>query len=77
MVWYEIRTIFVASYSMSRTEFLQAAIDKLQEVAHLLTEAGEERLALEATELTEWVGFSIPIESSGIRSETSSQSARL
>ena len=44
---------------MSRTDLLQAAIDKLQEAAHLLTEAGEERLALEATELTEWVDFSI------------------
>jgi hypothetical protein len=60
---------------MSRTELLQAAIDKLQQAAHLLIEAGEERLALEATELTEWVDFSIPVESSAIRSETSSQSA--
>jgi outer membrane biogenesis lipoprotein LolB len=47
---------------MSKAELLKAAITKLQEAAHLLTEAGQERLALEANELTEWVGFSIPVE---------------
>jgi hypothetical protein len=46
---------------MSRVELLQAAIIKLEEAACLLTEAGEERLALEATELKEWVDFSIPV----------------
>ena len=47
---------------MSKAELLQAAIIKLQEAASLLTKAGEERLALEADELTEWVDFSIPVE---------------
>jgi len=47
---------------MSKVELLQAAIIKLQQAAHLLTEAGEDRLALEADELTDWVDFSIPVE---------------
>ncbi len=35
---------------MTRAELLKAAIRKLEEVAKLLTEAGEERLAEEAEE---------------------------
>jgi len=38
---------------------LKAAIRKLEEVAKLLTEASEERLAEEAKELAEWVDFTL------------------
>jgi hypothetical protein len=47
---------------MTRTELLNAAMRRLEEVAKLLTEAGEERLAEEAEELGQWVDFSLSDE---------------
>ena len=48
---------------MSRAELLDTAIKKLDEIATLLTAAGEDRLAADAAELAEWVDFSaIPLE---------------
>jgi hypothetical protein len=47
---------------MSRAELMDAAIKKLDEVGTLLTAAGEDRLAADAAELADWVGFSaIPL----------------
>ena len=41
---------------------MDAAIKKLDEVGTLLTAAGEDRLAADAAELADWVGFSaIPL----------------
>ena len=45
---------------MTRAELMDAAIKKLNEVATLLTIAGEDRLAADAQELAEWVDFSSP-----------------
>ena len=42
---------------------MDAAIKKLDEVGTLLTAAGEDRLAADAAELADWVGFSaIPLD---------------
>ena len=48
---------------MSRAELMDAALKKLDEVGTLLTAAGEDRLAADAAELADWVGFSaIPLD---------------
>jgi hypothetical protein len=43
---------------MSRAELIVTAIKKLDEAATLLIAAGEDRLAVDAAELAEWVDFS-------------------
>jgi hypothetical protein len=43
---------------MTREELMDTAVKKLDEVATLLTAAGEDRLAADAQELAEWVDFS-------------------
>ena len=43
---------------MTRAELMDKAVEKLDEVAILLTAAGEDRLAADAEELAEWVDFS-------------------
>ena len=48
------------AYSMTRTELMYAASKKLDEAAMLLLAAGEDRLAVDAQELAEWVDFSSP-----------------
>lgn len=45
---------------MTRTELMHAASKKLDEAAMLLLAAGEDRLAVDAQELAEWVDFSSP-----------------
>jgi hypothetical protein len=45
---------------MKRTEFLEAASQRLEEAVLLLTAAGEDRLAADVEELAEWVDFSTP-----------------
>jgi hypothetical protein len=51
---------------MTRAELMDAAIKKLNEVATLLTIAGEDRLAADAQELAEWVDFSSPTLSANV-----------
>ena len=58
---YGLCTLFVAvEFVMSRTDLMASAYAKLAEVASLLTEAGEERLAIDAMDLAVWVEFSAP-----------------
>ena len=46
---------------MTRTELMDAALEKLEEAAKLLTEAGEKRLAADVQELAEWVDSALPV----------------
>ena len=45
---------------MTRAELMDAALKKLEEAAMFLAAAGEDRLAVDAQELAEWVDFSSP-----------------
>ena len=52
---------------MSRAELLGAAFTKLEEAASYLAAAGEDRLAVDALELAEWVDFSsIPVDGKNV-----------